>query len=304
MVRLKRYQNNPILKPRRECVWEEYVYNSAAIFLDGKFHLLYRALARDKISRIGYAQSNNGFTIVKRLKNPVFVPETEAEKSKIKHNNSGVEDPRMTKIDNKIYMTYTAANGIINQVSIAFIDVEDFLNEIWNWQRIGTIFPGKKDKDAVLLPEKMKGNYVLYHRLKPDIFVSYSKNLKNWSRPKVFMKPRENMWDSFKIGAAAPPIKIDGNWLFIYHGVEKTAKGNIYRLGYVIVDGKNPEKILYRSKEPILWPQKSYEKNGQVANVVFSCGLAAKDNKLFLYYGGADSVLCVATAKVSDFLKS
>ena len=304
MVRLQRYQKNPILKPRKDCPWEKYVFNSAAIDLNGKIYLLYRALSDDKISRIGQAVSQDGFRISKRLKTPIFVPKLKEEKAKVEGRNSGVEDPRITRIGNKLYMTYTAVNGQLTQVAIASIRTKDFLSQSWKWKRHGIIFPGRKDKDAVLLPEKKDGKFVLYHRLKPNIYISYSKDLKKWTRPKVLMKPRLGKWDSLKIGAAAPPIDIGNYWLFIYHGVEdRKDKGLVYRLGYAIIDKRKPEKIVYRSKEPILSPERKYEKEGQVPNVVFSCGAILRGDKIFVYYGGADSVLGVATARLSSFLK-
>ena len=110
------------------------------------------------------------------------------------------------------------------------------------------------------------------------------------------------MWDSVKIGAGAPPIKVGNKWLFIYHGVDQGKKGNVYKLGYALIAASNPEKILYRSKEPILQPLEDYEKKGQVPNVVFTSGAVVKEKKLLVYYGGADTVIGVASANISKFV--
>jgi len=79
--------------------------------------------------------------------------------------------------------------------------------------------------------------------------------------------------------------------------------GRIYRVGLALIDSENPERILWRCEKPILEPLKKYERIGQVPNVVFPCGAVVKDDELFVYYGGADSVVCVATANLSKILK-
>lgn len=301
MITLKRYNKNPILKPIKSHPWEKYVYNCGAIVLDNKVHIIYRALGRDNVSRLGYASSKDGFKIDERLDKPVFLPQIEAEQPMVKFSNTGVEDPRLTRIRDRIYMIYVATDGRIAQVAMASIKVKDFLEKQWNWRRQGVIFPDRDNRNAVLFPEKINGKYVLYHRLKPNIWVSYSPDLKKWSAPKIVMRVRKGMWDDFKIGAAGPPIKLKNKWLFIYHGVERRKiwgkRGGVYGLGYAFIDVKNPEKVLFRSKQPILQPIKDYEKKGQVPNVVFSCGAVIKEKKLFVYYGGADTVIGVATAK-------
>ena len=301
-IQLKRYSKNPILKPIKAHDWEEYVFNCAAIALDNRVHILYRALGKDKVSRIGYASSKDGFRIDERLEKPIFAPKLETEKSMVKFNNSGIEDPRLTKIGNRIYMLYAAFNGRTAQSSIASIKVEDFLQKKWNWKRHGAIFPDIDDRNTCLFPEKINGKYVLYTRFMPNIWVSYSRDLKNWSSPKIVMRPRAGMWDEYKVGIAGPPIKLNDSWLLIYHGVEQKKDGRVYRLGFVLIDLKNPEKFLYRTKKPILQPNKDYEKFGQVNNVVFSCSSIVLGKKLFVHYGGADTVIGVATADISKFL--
>ena len=298
-MKLKRFKGNPILKPTKNA-WERYVYNAAAIALDNKVHILYRALGRNGVSTIGYASSKDGFHIDERLNKPIFVPKDEFEKPAVKFHNSGTEDPRIVKIGNRLYITYATTNGIIAQVAMASITVKDFLKKRWKWKRHGLLFPDWDNRNAVLFPRKIKNKYVLYHRLKPYIWVSYSSHLKKWSLPKVVMRPRKNMWDDYKIGAAAPPIELEKAWFFIYHCVGRANKKFIYRLGYCLIDKENPEKILCRSKEPILEPKKNYEKRGQVPNVVFSCGAVILGKKLFVYYGGADTTVNVATTNMSS----
>ena len=145
------------------------------------------------------------------------------------------------------------------------------------------------------------------HRIPPDTWISYSDDLLNWQDHKIIARPREGLWDEAKIGAGGPPIKTEKGWLCIYHGVawkdrrERKFFGT-YRLGVMLLDLENPEKVLFRSKYPILEPEQEYEEQGYVANIVFTCGTVLIGDELFCYYGGADTVICLATAKLNDLL--
>lgn len=299
---LKRYEGNPILEPIPDHEWEaRCVFNAAALYKNG-IHIVYRAMGEDEISSFGYAFSRDGFHIDKRLDYPIYKPEHEWEKR-------GVEDPRTVLMDRKIYMTYAGFNGKEAHVFMASIDEDDFLKNEWNWKRYGCILPvlpvpNKDDKNAALFPEKIDDKYILIHRIPPDIWISYSDDMLNWYDHRVLARPREGMWDEAKIGAGGPPIKTDQGWLFIYHGVEWRKDGGFgtYRLGLMLLDSDNPEKILFRSDDPILEPAREYEKQGYVSNVVFSCGNVVIGDELLVYYGGADTLICVATAKLSDLL--
>lgn len=139
----------------------------------------------------------------------------------------------------------------------------------------------------------------MFHRIEPDVCIARSSDLRRWYDLKFVLGPRLNNWDSWKVGAAGPPILINEGWLCIYHGasVEK-----VYSLGVVLLDKNDPEHVIYRSEEPILTPTEDYERFGKVPNVVFSCGQVLMDDRLLVYYGGADSVLCVATFEFGDLL--
>lgn len=297
---LERYEGKPILKPMKEHVWEsDRVFNCAAVYEDNKVHLLYRAMSKEElsegkyISRLGYASTSDGFHIDERLEYPVFVPEKDFE-------YRGVEDPRITRIGSDYHVCYTAY-GEVAQIALTSIKIRDFLAHEWNWTDRTLAFPRVDNKDAVLFPEKIGGRYVMYHRIPPHIWVAYSNDLKRWFGSNIVMMPREGKWDCYKVGAGGPPIKTDESWLFIYHGVDK---GKVYRLGYALIDLENPERVIFRSEEPILEPKEDYELRGAVPNVVFTCGAIVKDGKLFVYYGGADTVIAVATAKLSDLLSA
>jgi predicted GH43/DUF377 family glycosyl hydrolase len=294
---MKRFQGNPILEPIGTHSWESRrVFNAAAFKTEKQIHILYRAMGDDGISRIGYASSSDGYHIDERLPIPAFEPKTDPE-------NNGCEDPRLTPFDDRLIMAYTAFGtygGLgVYQVSVTSIALEDFLAKRWTWGERSLVFPGIRNKDAVIFPRRFDGKYVMFHRLEPDVCLARSEDLKRWFDLKFIMGPRTKNWDSWKVGAAGPPIELNEGWLFIYHGV---SFDRVYSLGVALLDKNNPEEILYRSNEPILTPAEDYERFGKVPNVVFSCGNVLTDNQLLLYYGGADSVLCVATYDLCELL--
>lgn len=271
------------------------IFNAAAVNQDDRVHILYRAIGVDGISRIGYASSSDGFHIEKRLPYPVFEPKLISE-------NGGCEDPRLTPLDNKYIMTYTAVQSLVPcvfQIGMTTISVEDFLEKRWNWGDRRLPFHGVRNKDAVIFPRRVNGQYVMYHRIEPDICVTYSDDLLRWYDIKAVMRPRPEKWDCYKVGAAGPPIEIEEGWLFIYHGVDFE---KVYRLGVAVIDKENPEKIIHRSEDPILEPVTDYECFGKVPNVVFSCGSVMKDDQLIVYYGAADTVLCAASYDKSELI--
>jgi predicted GH43/DUF377 family glycosyl hydrolase len=293
---MKRFQGNPILKPIPKHAWEaRAVFNAAALHVGGRVHVLYRAVGNDGVSRLGYASSLDGYDIEERLSSPVFEPANHAEKD-------GCEDPRLTFLGEQCIMAYTALRDRVSnayQIALTAIATNDLVNERWNWGERRTPFVGVRNKDAAILPRKVNGRYVMFHRIDPDICITYSEDLQHWSGIKAIVGPRLGKWDCLRIGAAGPPIEISEGWLFIYHGVNFE---RVYRLGALLLDKDDPERVLNRSESPILEPTTDYERFGRVPNVVFSCGGILMDDQLLIYYGGADTVVCVATYDLSELI--
>ena len=293
---MKRFQGNPILKPISEHAWESRaVFNAAALYVGGRVHLLYRAIGGDRVSRLGYASSLDGYHVEERLSSPVFEPANHTEKD-------GVEDPRLTELGEQCIMAYTALRdrgSCAHQIALTSIKTDDLINKRWNWGERLTPFAGVRNKDAAILPRKVMGRYVMFHRIDPDICIAYSDDLQRWYDIKAIIGPRQGKWDCLKVGAAGPPIEISEGWLFIYHGV---TFDRVYRLGVLLLDKDDPERILYRSERPILEPTIDYERLRNVSNVVFSCGAVLMDDRLLIYYGGADTVVCVATYEFSELM--
>lgn len=242
--------------------------------------MLYRAQGEDMVSRMGYAVSLDGVRF-NRLEKPVFTPGSQWELY-------GVEDPRLTELEGKVFMQYTAYSPLGVRISMA--STTDFLR----WERHGVIIPDVDNKDAALFPEKVNGRYIMFHRIEPDMYLAYSDDLNTWTRFTSIAGPRPSMWDNLKIGVGAPPIKTKYGWLVLYHGVEDTPRPT-YRLGFMVLDSENPEKVIKRSNEPILEPEEEWEVFGGVPNVVFSDAMVEHEGHYYVYYGAADNLIALAT---------
>lgn len=302
-----RAKENPIITLKKENNWEaKATYNPAAIYLQGRVHILYRAQSDDNTSTLGYATSVDGTHIDFRSPKPVYVPRESFEQKLTPGGNSGCEDPRLTKFGNTIYMLYTAFDGQHPpRVALTSILEKDFLGQKWNWAKPVLISPpDEDDKDACLFPEKISGKYAIIHRAGDDIDLSFHSDLhfdgNNWLEEYRWIAPRKGMWDSKKVGIAAPPIKTNEGWLVLYHGV---SDDGVYRVGAVLTDVHDLTKIISRTDEPIFEPETEYEKIGQIPNVVFPCGTVVIGEKIFMYYGGADQVIGVATGEIEKLLK-
>jgi len=306
--KLIRFRGNPILTPIEQVNWRaQAVFNSAAVYANDKFHLLYRAMSPDNTSTIGYASSRDGFNFDEQSLEPVYIPRMSFEQKTRVNDFSGCEDPRLTLFEDRFYMFYTAYDGIRPpQVALTSIAVADFARQEWLWSEPILISdPTTDNKNACLFPRKIKDKFVILHRvLGQDIAIDLVDDLEfkqgSWLEKEGLISARAGHWDSAKIGIAGPPMETERGWLLIYHGVSQEDKN--YRLGYMVLDLEDPFKIIFRSEYPILEPVKTWEKEGIVNNVVFSCGSVIKDGKVFVYYGGADKAMGVATIALEELL--
>jgi beta-1,2-mannobiose phosphorylase / 1,2-beta-oligomannan phosphorylase len=304
---IKRFEENPILQLLPDNPWEnKAVFNPAAVYEQNKVHIIYRAMSKNDQSVMGYAASTDGYHIDERFCDPVYIPREVFEKN-IRAGNSGCEDPRITKIDNRFYMLYTAYDGEHPpRVAMTSIAVEDFNDKKWQWAIPQLISPPETDdKDACILPKKIKCKYVIFHRLQTSIWIDFVDDLHfyegNYLGGSVLMQSRPEMWDSGRIGIASVPIETEKGWILFYHGI---TKDNVYKVSACLLDLHNPTIIIKRLDYPILEPVMHYEREGQVQNVVFPCGSVVIDGTIFIYYGGADSVVAVATIQQDHLLKA
>ncbi|MBI2288040.1 MAG: hypothetical protein HYU83_03525, partial [Chloroflexi bacterium] len=220
----------------------------------------------------------------------------------------GCEDPRLTRIDDRVFMTYVAFDGYSPpRVALTSIHIDDFLARNWQWKKPVLISPpGCVDKNACLLPEKIKSKYVIFHRIFPDILIDFVDDLDfdgttRWLKGEFKIRPRAAYWDSRKLGAGAPPIKTKAGWLLIYQAIGESDPSR-YKIGAMLLDLEDPAKVLARLEEPILEPQASYENEGWKTGVIYPCGAVVIKDRLLVYYGGADKVTCVASVKLDELL--
>lgn len=323
---LTRCHCNPVLSPR-SYDWEaEGVFNPAAINVGGRIHLLYRASGRGGQSVFGYASSPDGINFDERLPYPVYIPKEVFEPvSSVGKENQifdtemytsggtwiGCEDPKLTKIGDRIYLTYVAFAGWDSvRVTMSSISVKDFLNHNWKWTTpILCSEPGVVSKSGGLFPEKINGKYVMFHRVFPSIYMDFLDDLK--FKGDKFLKEtnpittgKKGNWDGGKISFGAPPLKTKDGWLVITHAVggKQEEGGDLrYRIGVMLLDLEDPTKIIYRSPEPVMEPDLWYE-NDWKPGILYPCGAVIKDGTLLVYYGGGDKYTCVATAPLDIFL--
>src|SRR6185437_4402149 len=164
------------------------------------------------------------------------------------------------------------------------------------------------DKNAALFPHRFDGQWLLLHRPKTDhggsrgeIWLSRSPDLASWSTPEHVLRPRAGAWwDSLRIGLGPPPLLTEHGWLLVYHGVKDTVSGQLYRVGLALLDRDEPTRVLRRLPNWVFAPLAPYERSGDIPNVVFPCGLLhdPATGEVRLYYGAADSSICVATARL------
>jgi len=300
-VRLERFEGNPIIEPNPENEWEsKYTLNPTAIYDDGKVHILYRAQNQNDTSVVGYAVSRDGLHIDEKYQAPIYVPREDFE-IRLEPGNSGCEDARITRLGDMMYMCYTAYNGEDPAyVALTSISVQDFRERRWDqWKRPKIISPmDRYDKNSCVVSEKIQGKFAIFHRMDHKIWIDYVDDIEFKDemplQGKVLMEVREGKWDSEKVGIAGPPIRIDEGWLLIYHALSK--HDGKYRLGAVLLD-ENCGEVLHRLDYPILEPEAEYENSGLRPGTVFSCGAVVLGKTLYVYYGGADQVVCVATVE-------
>src|SRR3989344_2774708 len=318
-VELKRGVHNPIIEPRKYPWESKATFNPSAFIANNKIHLIYRAIGENDSSVLGYAASSDGYNISERLPYSVYRRNnnfTKADKSFLPIDyisgggwNGGCEDPRLTLLKDTVYMLYTAFDGWGSvRIALTSIKLNDLENKRWNWKNPVLISSvGEIHKNWVLFPEKINGKFAILHSFYPNILIDYFDSLDELDGKK-FIKSNNTRpidptrtWDSWFRGVGPSPIKTDIGWLILYHAMDHRNPDR-YRMGAIILDPKDPTKILYRSSQPILEPEEYYENNGYKWGVVYSCGAVVKNGELFVYYGGADKVIGVATIKLNELL--
>lgn len=290
-----RCEYNPILTSKQWPYTVNSVFNPGATIFNNKVLLLVRVEDRKGLSHLVPAISKDGITDWEIDKDNLFLPDKKVEE------NIGIEDPRIVFVPHlgEYVITYTSFTPDGPTVFLA--KTKDFKNYV----RLGPLVP-PEDKDASIFPVLFNEHYVLIHRPivrgTAHIWISSSPDLKHWGHHHMLLPVRPEMWDCHRVGLGPPPIETEEGWLVIYHGVRNTTAGAIYRVGAVLLDKEKPWRIMYRSKEWLFSPSAEYENLGDVPGVVFPTGVIVdkEKEKIYMYYGAADSTVCMAYAKIKD----
>jgi predicted GH43/DUF377 family glycosyl hydrolase len=296
----RRYEVNPILTAADWPHTVNAVTNPGVAQFGGETILLVRVEDRTGFSHLCVARSADGVLGWAVEPERRLLPDVASETERF-----GIEDPRITPCGDEYMIVYTGYSTAGPLVCLASTrDFESF-------ERRGVLMP-PEDKDAALFPRMFDGRWALIHRPvatqprhRAHIWLSWSPDLKHWGDHAILVPAREGAWwDAHKVGLGPPPLLTAEGWLLLYHGVHTTAAGSIYRLGLALLDTEHPDRVLARSNEWIFGPAANYERIGDVDQVVFPCGWLLQDDgdTLHVYYGAADTSICVARTSLADLL--
>ncbi len=299
-----RLSSEPVLFPRGDGFESAGTFNPSVVMQDGKFVMLYRAQDKKGRSSLGYAISEDGVHFTRRAE-PVFVGEASYEKG------GGVEDPRLVKIGETYYLTYTGYNNVDDHVSDrgnAQLCLATS-NDLVHWQRQGILLPSyqgrwnvKWTKSGAILNEKINGKYWMYFLgdakgRDTQMGIAYSEDLVHWTEAldHPILSSRPGMFDAHVVEPGPPPVLTPDGVFLIYNGADEH---DVYATGWVLFDKNDPSKVIARANSPIFSPEHEWEKVGQVPNVVFVEGMVREEKRWLFYYGAADQNVGVAAASV------
>lgn len=333
-MKFKKHPLNPILAPQPDSSWESLVTtNPGAWYQDGTFYLLYRAAGDDTEHYIhfGLATSSDGIHFERASQQPVFSPNPQGP------DYGCVEDARIVRLGDDYYITYAyrpfppgrywentnnQAGAYLNGFQFgddAPLAIRQNLTasglamtrDFRSFRRLGRMTQADvDDRDVILFPEKINGQYAMLHRPMqwvgedygtdyPAIWIAFSDDLLTWGESQLLIKGGDTSWEK-KVGGSTPPLKTDDGWLVLYHGV---GEDKLYRVGALLLDLDDPTKILVRTSDYLMEPEHDYEFEGYYKGVVFPTGNVIVNDTLYVYYGGADKYCCLATASVGGLLE-
>jgi len=211
----------------------------------------------------------------------------------------GVEDPRIVRLGDRFWVTYVAVSE--HGAATALASTGDFRR----FERHGVVFC-PENKDVVLLPERVGGEFVALHRPNPrmhfsapGMWLARSPDLIHWGRH-VALHAGVSAWEAGRVGAGPPPVRVQGRWLVIYHGMSpprREGEVGTYCAGALLLDGEEPARVVGRTPEPVLAPEAEFEREGFVPGVVFPSGVVQREGRLLVYYGAADT--CVGLVELA-----
>jgi predicted GH43/DUF377 family glycosyl hydrolase len=293
-----RNKTNPLITPDKLPFESDAVFNPGAVILNDETVLLLRIEDRRGVSQIHTARSKNGVDHWEVEGEPLL----KADIPEHPYEEWGCEDARVTQIGPELWLiAYTAYSRYGPAVSLA--STRDFCSV----KRLGVVLP-PVNKDATIFPQQFDNQWILLHRpvtggMEHIWYASGATDLKHWSGPGILMPERSGpWWDGLRIGCGAPPIRVDGGWLLIFHGAKEMGGRPVYRLGGALLEPDNPRRVVARASEWLFAPEAQYETQGLVPGVVFTCGTVTRGDEVWMYYGAADTVIGLAVAKTERLI--
>lgn len=334
MLKVKR--EGIILRPTRLEFENKGVINPGCIQVGKDVHMFYRAWNKDNRSTIGYCRLNGPLKVVERWKKPILTPEHDYEYNledpRITYLDGKYYMVYIAYDGRNVRIAYAVSNdlkhwekkGVISP-DITYDAAEDmfracrtklkeryFLFESYFKDRVGKDAL-LWDKDAFLFPKKLRNRYALIHRILPDMQIIYFKDFKDltldyWKQyfkklSQYVVLESQHWFESRNIGGGCPPIETKKGWLMIYHAVDDMDRGKIYRAGAALLSKNDPTKVIGHLEEPLLSPEKVWEKDGNINNVIFPTGHAIFGNKLYVYYGASDKYIGAFSVNINSLLK-
>jgi predicted GH43/DUF377 family glycosyl hydrolase len=313
------------------------VLNPATYQEGDTVNVFYRAVSDKDISSVGYCKTNGPTEVVKRSPKPILVPEHDYE---IK----GVEDPRIVKIDDAYYLTYTAFDGKNARIAYAksydliHFEKQGIISANITYKEAEKLFASSHlkdryyffssymqekagedillwEKNGILFPEKINGKFAMIHRILPEMQLIYFDDFEQLKDRDFWTEHLSNLaehviientewYETRNIGAGAPPIKTEAGWLLIYHAVRELNVRRTYSVSAIMLDLDDPSKVVGKLKNPLFSPTEDWEKDSiEGKHVVFPSGTSIFNNKLYIYYGAADSRIGVASVEMDNFLR-
>jgi beta-1,2-mannobiose phosphorylase / 1,2-beta-oligomannan phosphorylase len=317
-LKVVKHESNPIITPSKNKNWQDYaVFNPAAILLENKIYLMYRAQGSNGNCSLGYVQSDDGVNFdedqhLNFYQHLIHVKRKSKKKIKYESGGNGMagcEDPRLVNIGDEVILTYTAMNGWDSvRMALSKISKPDFINRLDNWTSPMYISPPREtQKNWVLFPEKINGKFAILHAINPKIMIDYFDDFDHFSDDNYIysIHDRSPIWshrDKNIRGCGPPPIKTVDGWLVLYHAHKKNDSYK-YHINGMLLDLNDPSKVLYNCKDAIISPEEHYELSGLKSGIVYTCGAVILDDIINIYYGSSDNYICLAKVKLSELLK-
>lgn len=296
-----RSARNPIIR-RDQLPRSNSIFNSAVVPFEAGFAGVFRVDDTSRTMNLHVGRSADGVAW-EIDRDPIVFQPADRRVGEIQVAFEHAYDPRVTWLEDRFFVTW--CNGYRGPtIGVAwttdFTTFHQLDNAFLPFNRNGVLFPRRVGGLYAMLSRPSDNGHTPFG----DIFLSESPDLVHWGRHRHLLAPRAGSWDATKVGAGPTPIETDEGWVLLYHGVLTSCNGFVYSMGGALLDRDEPWRVLARPRDYLLSPQVSYEQVGDVPNVVFPCAaLVDRDaDRLTVYYGGADTVVGMAHAHLSELL--